>query len=227
MIDIFAYRHVPGELTAPSAKVVIKLSTVADRLVLGAVEAGFRSRSAIGAFNLHNMEYTHGVINAAEEERAPVILMIGEPRVRFAGLEMLTTICRHAAEAGRVPVAIALDHLKKLEYICRLIELGMGIMVDGSPHVNDRSVVICPSICNGYFHDQEVTAYRDLSNLFQSDYHNTLPDVEKQGGVLLQLRGVQDQLRVPPQQYFRIVSCGHIAEQHGAAFYVMGAYEPR
>ncbi len=37
----------------------------------------------MGAFNVHNMEYTQGVIQAAELEEAPVILMIGEPMINF------------------------------------------------------------------------------------------------------------------------------------------------
>ena len=87
---------------------------------------------AIGAFNVHNMEYTQAVVRAAEEENAPVILMIGEPIIPFAGLDMLSTICLHAARHSQVPVAIALDHGKIKENIDRSIELGLCLMVDGS-----------------------------------------------------------------------------------------------
>lgn len=88
--------------------------------------------SAVGAFNVHNMEYTQAVVSAAEAEDAPVILMIGEPMIPFAGLDMLASICLHAAHTSRVPVAIALDHGKQKANIDRSIELGICVMVDGS-----------------------------------------------------------------------------------------------
>jgi ketose-bisphosphate aldolase len=89
-------------------------------------------KCAIGAFNVHNMEYTQAVIRAAEAEQAPVILMIGEPMIPYAGLDMLAEICKEAAGAARIPVAIALDHGKIKENIDRCIQLGICVMVDGS-----------------------------------------------------------------------------------------------
>lgn len=97
---------------------------------------------AVGAFNVHNMEYTQAVIQAAEAEDAPVILMIGEPMIPFAGLDMLAAICQHAAEATPVPVAIALDHGKTQANIDRCIELGICIMVDGSALSFEENVAL-------------------------------------------------------------------------------------
>jgi ketose-bisphosphate aldolase len=97
---------------------------------------------AIGAFNVHNMEYTQGVVEAAEEEDAPVILMIGEPMIPFGGLDMLATICIHAAREARVPVAVALDHGENSEHISRSIELGLSIMIDGSHLLFEDNVAL-------------------------------------------------------------------------------------
>ena len=47
--------------------------------------------------------------------------------------------------------------------------------------LKENCVVICSSICNGYFHDEEFPSYRELYELFQKDYHNTLPDVARFG----------------------------------------------
>lgn len=89
-------------------------------------------KMAIGAFNVHNMEYTQAVIQAAESENMPVILMLGEPILEFADLEMLSTITLFAAKNAKVPVAVTLDHGKKMSNILRCIELGISVMVDGS-----------------------------------------------------------------------------------------------
>ena len=87
---------------------------------------------AIAAFNVHNMEYTQAVIEAAEEENTPVILMIGEAMIPFAGLGMLSTICKFAANNTKIPVSILLDHGKNIDIIDNAIKFGLDIMFDGS-----------------------------------------------------------------------------------------------
>lgn len=99
-------------------------------------------KCAVGAFNVHNMEYTQAVVRAAEAENAPVILMIGEPMIPYAGLDMLAAICKEAADAARVPVAIALDHGKIKDNIDRCIQLGICVMVDGSHLTFEENVAL-------------------------------------------------------------------------------------
>ncbi|GAA0181805.1 tagatose bisphosphate family class II aldolase [Clostridium sediminicola] len=90
------------------------------------------SKCAVGAFNVHNMEYTQGVIRGIEEENAPAILMIGSGMIHYFGLEMLTTICLEAAKKSTAPVAVLLDHGRDMEHIDTAIEMGLSIMFDGS-----------------------------------------------------------------------------------------------
>lgn len=96
--------------------------------------------------------------------------------------------------------------------------------------LSDRAVVICSSICNGYFHDEEFPAYRELYELFQTDYHNTLPDVEKYGEWFCSKQEYVDKYRFGwgfhPYHGFSMVACGHIAEMHCAAVYIVGAHAP-
>ncbi len=96
--------------------------------------------------------------------------------------------------------------------------------------LKDNCVVICSSICNGYFHDEEFPSYRELYELFQKDYHNTLPDLEKFGEYFSNKPDYIDKYRFNygyhPYHAFSMISCGHIAEQHCAAVYIVGAYEP-
>ncbi len=96
--------------------------------------------------------------------------------------------------------------------------------------LKDNCVVICSSICNGYFHDEEFPSYRELYDLFQKDYHNTLPDLEKFGEEFCDrpdyIRKYRFGWGYHPYHAFSMISCGHIAEQHCAAVYIVGAYEP-
>lgn len=101
---------------------------------------------AIGAFNVHNMEYTQAVVQAAETTRMPVILMLGEPMLEFADLEMLSTIAKSAARRSSLPIAVTLDHGKNLENIRRCIELGISVMVDGSALPYEENVKLTKTV---------------------------------------------------------------------------------
>ena len=97
-------------------------------------------RFAVPAINVHNMEYTKGVVSAAEKLNSPVILMLGQPILKFAGLETLANIAMFAARRASVPVAVLLDHGSNPDYIEKSIDLGMSIMVDGSHYEYDQNV---------------------------------------------------------------------------------------
>lgn len=96
--------------------------------------------------------------------------------------------------------------------------------------LSEKPVVICSSICNGYFHDEIFTGYRELYELFQQDYHNTLPDLEKYGEYFATnedfIRRYRFKYGYHPYHAFSMISCGHIAEMHCAGIYIVGAYEP-
>jgi hypothetical protein len=96
--------------------------------------------------------------------------------------------------------------------------------------MKDNFVVICSSICNGYFHDEEFPSYRPLYELFQKDYHNILPDLNRYGEYFCNNQEFINQYRYNygyhPFHPFSMISCGHIAEMHAAAVYIVGAYEP-
>lgn len=96
--------------------------------------------------------------------------------------------------------------------------------------MKDNCIVICSSICNGYFHDEEFPAYREVYELFQKDYHNILPDLEKYSEYLSNNKGYIDKYRFNygyhPYHAFSMISCGHIAEMNCSAIYIVGAQEP-
>jgi len=96
--------------------------------------------------------------------------------------------------------------------------------------MSDRSVIICSSTCTGWFHDEVFTGYRELYDVFQKDYHQTLPDVERHGEYFTQNEEFIKRYRFDygfhPYHCFSMVSCGQIAEDHCAAVYLVGAQEP-
>lgn len=96
--------------------------------------------------------------------------------------------------------------------------------------LSDKCVVICSSICNGFFHDEEFPSYRETYELFQKDYHNVLADMALHGEYFATRKEYVDAYRFNyayhPFHAFSMMSCGHIAEAHTAAIYIVGAMEP-
>ncbi|MCQ2462335.1 MAG: class II aldolase [Clostridia bacterium] len=88
---------------------------------------------AVGSFSVANMEMVLGILKAAEEMQAPVILQIAEVRLKHSPLEYIGPLMVSAAENAGVPVAVHLDHGKTLECVEQALELGFtSVMFDGS-----------------------------------------------------------------------------------------------
>jgi fructose-bisphosphate aldolase class II len=96
---------------------------------------------AIGAFNIHNLEFVEGVMRAAEELSSPVILGIATISIDYAGLEPLSVIARDYAKRSHVPTVIHLDHGDDIELVRRSIKSGFSsVMYDGSKYPIDENI---------------------------------------------------------------------------------------
>ena len=90
---------------------------------------------AVGAFNTVNVETTRAIIEAAIEERSPVIVQMTEKTLDYAGGRAIFNYVKNTAEfyAADIPIAIHLDHGKSFEVVERSIEIGFpSVMYDGS-----------------------------------------------------------------------------------------------
>lgn len=88
---------------------------------------------AVGSFSVANMEMVLGVLKAAEELSAPVILQIAEVRLKQSPLELIGPLMVAAAKNAKTPVAVHFDHGKTKEKINQALELGFtSVMFDGS-----------------------------------------------------------------------------------------------
>ena len=88
---------------------------------------------AVPAFNVYNMETVMGVIRAAEETKAPVILQNYSRLVTNEEAYYLAPIILAAAKKARVPVCYHLDHGAGQNEVTRSLYYGAtGIMIDRS-----------------------------------------------------------------------------------------------
>ncbi|NLD42113.1 MAG: class II fructose-bisphosphate aldolase [Chloroflexi bacterium] len=97
------------------------------------LRAAYEGRFAVGAFNANNMEQIQGIIDAAVEERAPVILQVSQGAIRYAGLQFATAMVKTAAAEADVPVVLHLDHGTDYDQNIRCLRAGFtSLMYDGS-----------------------------------------------------------------------------------------------
>jgi fructose-bisphosphate aldolase class II len=86
----------------------------------------------VGAFNVNNTEFLQAVLEAAEEQRSPVILALSEGAMKYGG-RALTLMAVELAKEARVPVAVHLDHGSSYESVLRALRAGFtSVMIDKS-----------------------------------------------------------------------------------------------
>lgn len=96
---------------------------------------------AVGSFSVANMEMVLGVIKAAEELNAPIILQIAEVRLKQSPLEIIGPLMVAAAKNAKVPVAVHFDHGKTIEKITQALDIGFtSVMFDGSHLPLDENI---------------------------------------------------------------------------------------
>lgn len=102
-----------------------------------AEEGGF----CVPAFNVYNMESVMGVIKAAEEENAPVIIQVYPRLINEECGYYLAPVIIAAAKKATVPVCFHLDHGPSEIEAQRALRWGAtGIMYDGSVHPFEENV---------------------------------------------------------------------------------------
>ena len=104
---------------------LVNLKTVLNM----AEEGGY----CIPAFNVYNMETVMGVLKAAEEMRAPIIMQVYPRLMKEETGYFLSPIIKAAAQKATVPVCFHLDHGPSELETTRSLRYGAtGIMLDGS-----------------------------------------------------------------------------------------------
>ena len=114
-----------------------------DKILSIADNGGF----AIPAFNVYNMETVMGIIDAADELRAPVILQCYSRLMSNDEGYYLAPIVLAAAARASVPVCFHLDHGAGELPVMRAIRFGAtGIMIDASTEPIDKNIAITSKI---------------------------------------------------------------------------------
>ena len=135
---------------------------------------------AVGAFNANNMECVKAVVEAAEEERAPVILQVSQGAIKYAGLKMATTMVRTIAEEASVPVVLHLDHGTSFLQNLQCLHVGFtSLMFDGSALPLEENIAVTAKIAEaahscGLPVEAELGKIPTIEDFFSGDEMNEL-----------------------------------------------------
>ena len=87
----------------------------------------------VGLFNMLNLEMARGIIEAAEQERSPLILGVAEVHLPLIPFEYAALIMNDIAKKATVPVCLHFDHGTDYNKIKAAVDAGFSsVMYDGS-----------------------------------------------------------------------------------------------
>ena len=139
-------------------------------------EKAYQGGYAIGAFNVNNMEIIQGIVEAAEEEKAPLILQISKGARSYARHEYLMKLIEAALELADLPIAVHLDHGDSFELCKSCIDGGFtSVMIDGSPLPFDENIAMVKQVVE-YAHPRGVPVEAELGRLAGIEEHVSVSD---------------------------------------------------
>ncbi|MFA5449348.1 MAG: class II fructose-1,6-bisphosphate aldolase [Clostridia bacterium] len=128
-------------------------------------EKAYAGGYAIGAFNVNNMETIQGIVAAAQEERAPLILQVSSGARKYANPIYLKKLVEAAVEDTGLPICLHLDHGDTFELCKDCIEMGFtSVMIDASHHSFTENIKITKNVVD-YAHDHGVVVEAELGRL--------------------------------------------------------------
>lgn len=125
----------------------------------------YEGQYAIGAFNVNNMEIIQGIVEAATEEKTPVILQVSAGARKYAKHIYLIKLVEAAIEDSGLPITLHLDHGENFEVCKSCIDGGFSsVMIDGSKLPFEENIAVTRQVVD-YAHQRGVVVEAELGRL--------------------------------------------------------------
>ena len=125
----------------------------------------YEGQYAVGAFNVNNMEIIQGIVDAAKEEKAPLILQVSAGARKYAKHIYLVKLVEAALEDTGLPICLHLDHGEDFEICKACIDGGFtSVMIDGSKHPFEENIALTKKVVE-YAHAHGVVVEAELGRL--------------------------------------------------------------
>jgi len=129
-----------------------------------------KGKYALGAFNVNNMELVQAIVEACEEEKAPVMLQISKGARQYAHPVYLKKLIEAAVSLSTIPIAIHLDHGDSFDLCKQCIDEGFtSVMIDASHEEFDKNVEICHRVVE-YAHKHNCVVEGELGHLVGAQF---------------------------------------------------------
>jgi fructose-bisphosphate aldolase class II len=120
---------------------------------------------ALGGFNVFDLESARAVIQAGDDQKAPLLVQTSEGAVKHMGLATAVAMVRQLAGASAAPVALHLDHGKSEELARAAVDAGYtSVMIDASRQTYDENMRETAHIVE-YAHARGVHVEAELGTL--------------------------------------------------------------
>ena len=128
-------------------------------------EKSIAEKFAVGAFNINNMEFVQGIMDAAAEENSPVILQTSSSAIKYARIPYLRKMIEAGLEEHDIPVALHLDHGPDFETCKLCVDNGYtSVMFDGSKYDFEKNIELTKQVVD-YAHEHGVVVEAELGKL--------------------------------------------------------------
>ena len=126
---------------------------------------------AVGAFNVNNMEIIQGIMQAAIEEKAPLILQISAGARKYAGQNYIIKLIEAALMDNDIDVVLHLDHGPDFELCKACIDGGFtSVMIDGSHLPFEENIALTKKVVD-YAHERGVWVEAELGRIEGVEEH--------------------------------------------------------
>lgn len=128
-------------------------------------DRAYKEGYAVGAFNVNNMEIIQGIMLAASEERAPLILQVSAGARKYAGQNYIIKLIEAALMDTDLPVVLHLDHGQDFDICKACVDGGFtSVMVDGSHLPFEENIALTKKVVD-YAHSHGVWVEAELGRL--------------------------------------------------------------
>lgn len=125
----------------------------------------YEGHYAVGAFNVNNMEIIQGIVEAAIQEKAPLILQVSAGARKYAKHIYLTKLVEAAVEDIGLPICLHLDHGADFEICKDCVDGGFtSVMIDGSKYPFEENIELTKRVVD-YAHNKGVVVEAELGKL--------------------------------------------------------------
>ncbi len=125
----------------------------------------YEGKYAVGAFNVNNMEIIQGIVEAAKQERSPLILQVSAGARKYAKHIYLMKLVEAAMLDSGLDIALHLDHGEDFAICKACVDGGFSsVMIDGSKYDFEKNIAVTKEVVD-YAHSKGIVVEGELGKL--------------------------------------------------------------